>query len=265
MPSPVLVQEALVLASPASEVVRSAVAVAHALAEPGCTAVGTEGGDRALIADLTVRTGLSAGEVEGGLGALREAGVMTGEEAGARLDPDLFCSLPALAALDVDLCRNAIAAEGGRVAPGLAVLRTIARSSRIGRDGGGEWVQISVQELAGETLYGRTAITQALGELTGTGLIVRAEQAPRLGLRLRLHPRSLGAGGSAVNERAAAHQPRRIGSVRPASASAGQGVTVEIGGASIAVPAGSRLQLPSGLDYRLEIGPDGGAVIRIDD
>jgi hypothetical protein len=44
-----------------------------------------------------------------------------------------------------------------------------------------------------------------------------------------------------------------------------QGVTVEIRGASIGVPPGSRLQLPSGADYRLEIGSDGGAMNRIDD
>jgi DNA-binding transcriptional ArsR family regulator len=265
MPSPVLVRETLATGGQLPGVVRSAVAVAHALGEPGHRPSGTEPDDRALIADLSIRTGLAAGEVGAGLRALREAGVVTGGEAGVRVDPDLFCSLPALAALDEEHCRGAIEGTGGRMAPALAVLRTIARASRIGLDGGGEWVQISVQELAVETLYGRTAITQALGELTEAGLVIRAEQAPRHGLRLRLHPRALGTGGSAAAGSAATERPDRSGSGRSAPARGGQGVTVEIGGASVSVPAGSRLQLPSGMDYRLEIGLDGGAIIRIDD
>jgi hypothetical protein len=42
-------------------------------------------------------------------------------------------------------------------------------------------------------------------------------------------------------------------------------VSVEIGGAVVGVPAGSRLELPSGMNYRLEIAPDGRAIIRVDD
>ncbi len=264
MPSPLLVREAVALSGRSLEVVRSAVAVAQALAAVVRTASAVGRDDRALIAELANLTGLPGAEAEVGLDALREAGAVVAGDAGVRLDPDLFCTLPALASVDGDRCRDAIAAAGGRLAPALAVLHTIARASRMGRDGGGDWVHVSVRELAAETLYGRTAVTQALRELAAAGLVIRAEQASRLGLRLRLHPRALGEGSAEVNA-GARDRPGANGPAGNRAASEGQGMTVEIGGASIGVPAGSRLQLPSGIDYRLEIGPGGGAIIRIDD
>lgn len=133
--------------------------------------------------------------------------------------------------------------------------------SRRRADGAGEWLQPTVQELVEETLYGRTAITQALADLAAAGLIVRADQPARNGLRLRLTATAFGGEGSA-GSLAGATGASRVGTAPKGS---GTGVLIEIGGATIGVPAGSRLELPAGTNYKLEIAPDGRAIIRIDD
>lgn len=217
--------------------------------------------DAAGIAQVAVLTGLPGADVSAAVRALREAGVLIVRGSELRLERDLYCTLPALAELDWEGCRQSIERSGGRLSPALALLRELARMSRLGTDGGGDWLHPAVQELVEETLYGRTAVTQALGDLIRGGLVIRAEQPPRKGLRIRLAPQAFGRGEGAGPK--GSSQPSRPSASATGAASAG--VIVQIGGATIGVPAGSRLQLPPGMDYRLEIGPDGGAVIRIDD
>jgi DNA-binding transcriptional ArsR family regulator len=263
VPSPVLVRETLAAFGETPEVVRSATAIVLALGAPA-EAPARAPGEAGLVAQLATETGLTAGEVASALRALREAALLVPREGGIRPEPDLFCTLPVLAGLDREYCREALERISGRVSPALAVLVAVARVSAAGRDGGGEWVQLSVQELAEETLYGRTAVTQAMGELASAGLLLRAEQPPRRGLRVRVAPRAMGQGGDGhvTGVRAGG---RKTSPASAATSPVGGGVTVKVGGATIGVPAGSRLQLPPGLDYRLEIGLDGGAIIRIDD
>lgn len=265
MPSPVLVSEALTAGGMAPPVIRCGVAVAGAIGGGEALPPGRGEGSRALTAELAQRTGLSAGEAALGLQGLREVGLLLGPPGGERLDPDVLCALPVLGAIEWDGCRETLEAAGGRVAPALAVLRTVARISRPARREGGDWVVTSVQDLADETLYGRTAITQALGDLTNSGLLVRAPQPARKGLRLRVAGRAMGGEGREVQR----NSTKSSGGDRGKAAAAASpeqelGVTVEVGGARVEVPPGSRLTLSAGVNYRLEIGPDGAATIRID-
>lgn len=251
-----LVREALAAAKPPVEVVRSAVAVAYAIAEESAGGEVEEGPGG--IATLVDRTGLTVGEVEGGWQTLRAAGLVRIRGGVAGLEPDLLCVLPVLAGVEWSDARQAIERAGGRLAPALSLLRELGRLSRPGPRGGGEWLQLSVHDLVEETLYGRTAITQALGDLIRSGLVERAEQPARRGLRVRIR-------GPASAFESPRTDVRGKGSRAERTVPSQAGVTVRVGGAEIGVPSGSRLQLPEGLNYRLEIGPDGGAVIRIDD
>lgn len=218
---------------------------------------------RALYTELARRTGITTDEVHAALQGLRDARLLdpAGDDA---LDPDLLCTLPVLSALAWERCREAIEGVGGSVAPALAVLRVVARLSRPGKREGGAWVQASVKDLADEAMYGRTAVTQALADLEAARLLIRAEQPPRRGLRIRISGWALGSGGDG-DEAAVADSPARREEPRPGSPAGAEGVVVEVGGARVIVPPGSRLQLAPGLDYRLEIGPDGAAMIRVDD
>lgn len=257
-PSSVLVREALALYRCEPEAVRGSLAVVTALAESDATTGAVPAGSSAARV-LVERTGLTGREVKAALRVLENSDLVSASKGVLRVDPDLCCTLPALALLDWDGCRRAIEGTDGRLAPALALLRELGRLSRIAADGGGDWLHPSVQELAEETLYGRTAVTHALADLSRAALLVRTEQPSRRGLRIRLHPAAFGKGsgsGEMVEGR---------GDSATSAAVTGGGVTLQVGGASIAVPAGSRLQLPAGVDYKLEIGPDGGPVIRIDD
>ena len=267
VPSPVLVAEALAGAGLAPPVIRSGVAVATALG--GATSrPGAQGEDeRVLAGELGRRAGLSAAEAALGIQGLRDAGLLLERSGGEWLQGDVLCALPVLSAIAWEGCRDSLEAAGARVAPALAVLRTVGRLSRPGRGEGGEWVVTSVQDLAGETLYGRTAVTQALGDLTDAGLLIRAAQPARKGLRVRIAGRAMGMGAGRLDE--AGPAPAASGGVQGEAAEASRaraemGVTVEVGGACVEVPAGSRLRLSAGMNYRLEIGPDGAATIRID-
>lgn len=255
-PSPVLVREMLERGGVSGGALRAAIAVAAAVAEredERSLSAGAGG-----VAELARRTGLQGAEVAEGIRVLVETGALAVREDGHRLDPDLYCTLPALAAVDWEAVREVVGKGKGRMAPALALLRELARLSRRAGDGEGEWLQPGVQELVEETLYGRTAVTRALGDLLAAGLVAKADQPARHGLRVRLTGRVFGRAGSPSAARAA-------GSGANDSATGGGGVSVEIGGAVVGVPAGSRLELPSGLNYRLEIAPDGRPIIRVDD
>lgn len=247
VPSSALVRQALEVRGIPDTVVRSATALTTAISEGGRAG---EAAARLTAADLSDRTGLSAAEVAGGLQALHAAGIV--EDAGAsqlRLDPDVLCTLPALSKLNWEESRRSLQRQGARIAPALALLRELGRLSPLARDGAGEWLQPSVQQLAAETLYGRTAVTQAIGELCRAGLLEKADQPTRSGLRVRITRRAFD--GSAQEPEAPNGAPA------PAEA----GVVLRISGAELRVPAGSRLDLPPGLNYRLTIGPDGIPVV----
>lgn len=264
VPSPVLVREALQAFGLSADAIRGGVAIAAAVGEGGL-AIGADAYDeRALSAELARRTGMTSIEVGGALRTLREAKLLGGAGAEA-LDPDLLCALPVLSGLVWERCREEIEDSGGRVAPALAVLRVVARMSRPGKRDGGDWVQASVQDLAEETMYGRTAVTHALADLEAAGLLVRAAQPPRRGVRVRVSGWALGSDRPLPARTSVAGSHRRRESPYVGGSPAGEGVVVEVGGARVTVPPGSRLQLAPGVDYRLEIGPDGAPMIRVDD
>ncbi|HEX6069332.1 MAG TPA: hypothetical protein VFZ18_05895 [Longimicrobiaceae bacterium] len=254
VPSPVLVREVLQRGGVSGGPLRAGIAVAAAASEAEEVRPLPAGAGGA--AELVRRTGLSGAEVAEGTRVLQEVGALAVREDRYRLDPDLYCSLPALAAVEWEAVREAVGKGKGRMAPALALLRELARLSRRADGGEGEWLQPGVRELVEDTMYGRTAVTQALGDLLAAGLVAKADQPSRHGLRVRLTGRVFGRAdppGAAPAKAAGA------------DAASGGGVSVEIGGAVVAVPAGSRLELPSGMNYRLEIAPDGRAIIRVDD
>lgn len=264
MPSPVLVREALEALGLPAQAIRGGVATAMALGEGGLRS-GVDGhDDRGLCAELARRTGLTGVEAGSAVRVLREAKLIAEADIEA-LDPDLLCALPVLSGLAWDRCRDEIESAGGRLAPGLAVLRAIARLSRPGKRDGGEWVQPSVQDLADETMYGRTAVTHALADLEAAGLLLRAALPRRRGLRVRISGWALGADRPTGVRKPESRAPERSEAPRAGAAPAEEGVVVEVGGAKVIVPPGSRLQLAPGVNYRLEIGPDGATMIRVDD
>lgn len=254
VPSPVLVRQALESSKPSRDLLRGALAVATGLGESGSAEGKAVPGGSMGIAVLAMRTGLTAAEVTASIRVLRETGLLTERQDRFWLDPDLYCTLPALGEMDWAGARRGIERVGGRLAPALALLRELARQSRRKEDGGAEWLQPVMQELVDDMVYGRTAATQALKDLAQAGLVVKADLPARRGLRIRLAAQAFD--GEAVS-----------GETTPARAveSWGQGIAVQIGGATIGVPAGTRLDLPAGMNYRLEIAPDGRAIIRVND
>jgi DNA-binding MarR family transcriptional regulator len=226
---------------------RAAVAVAAAIAEEEAWPSPA----RIAPAELVRRTGLTLAEVGAGLDALEEAGLLERiADEHVRLDADLSCGLPVLAQIEWGAVRARLAASA-RVAPALAVLREVARSSPVGANGAGDWVALSVGELVEETLYGRTAVTQALQELVEAGALERADQPARRGLRLRVTAHALGVAPSGD---AAAQTPT------PESSSGG--LTLHLRGVELQLPAGTRLTLPPGLSVDVEARPDGSIVLR---
>ncbi len=173
---------------------RLAIGAATALAEtvqststgshvPWEQAVGIDG------AQLAQRMGASLAEGATGLDWLVQTGAMVAQGGGGAqflIPDDLWTPAPALAAIAWPEVRDQLRSHGGRLAPALAVLRALAERPEAIRaacetndDASDEadiaeaWGKTSVAHLVNATLFGRSAVLDALGRLEATGVIAR--------------------------------------------------------------------------------------------
>lgn len=142
---------------------------------------------RVDIGELGQRMGVSLAEVTTGLDWLVRTGtaVAQGGEGQLLIPEKLWTPAPALATIVWPEVRDHLRDQGGRLAPALAVLRALAdrpEAIRAAADEGsstdhwarsGAWGKTSVAQLVNATLFGRSAVLDALGRLEATGLITR--------------------------------------------------------------------------------------------
>jgi hypothetical protein len=182
---------------------------------------------------------LSLAGAEAALLDLERAGVLTPLERGHRIEADILCECPALAAFDLDAARERLRSQGRLVGPATALLREILRLA----DARGS-ATTTLDRLAEASPYGRTRVTQALGSLVGLGLVRRTNLPSRM-VRLELRD------GSGP---AASPAPPPPAGQAPAAAAAGRmrlptNAPLQIGGVEV--------QLVPGIVPELELGPDG--------
>jgi hypothetical protein len=239
VPSPVLVRAAVGRLDGAErDAVRAAEGVAAALGE----LVRREARGRweqavaAAESELMLRSGLSHAEVTAGLALLEAAGVAARGGAGVHLDPAVVGELPCLARLDWEQVRTVLHRQATRLAPALAVLREVARTSTLAGTEP-EWTETALPALTATLGYGRTVVSQALSALE-TGALI--ERAATRRLRLRIAAGALGTPRTAQPE---------TGAAAP--------------GASAAAPetmlGGHPLRLPPGTPIELRHRADGGS------
>lgn len=154
--------------------------------------------ERTLAADnaeLARRMGVSLADASTGFEWLVRTGAIVGQGGGAQflIPEDRWAPAPALATIAWPEVREHLSVQGGRLAPALAVLRALAErpeaihASAIatvsagdaageGGDQGGigeAWGKTSVAHLVNATLFGRSAILDALARLEHAGVIGR--------------------------------------------------------------------------------------------
>jgi hypothetical protein len=230
--------------------VRAAVGVVFALAERARQEEGAERfwWERAILvssADLALDLGLPVGEVRTGTELLLSSGVLRVESGGTLLlDPDVLCEQPLLAAVDWQAVRDRVG-ERGRLGPCLATLRELARMAidRKGVPG----VVTQLPDVVEATLYGRSAVAQALTDLEQAGLVVRLAPGSKKGLQVSLAPAAFGAPGPSVAGRST---PNGIPAPQTST-----GFVLDIGGSTLSVPAGAHASV--------ELDPTGRPVVRL--
>jgi len=207
---------------------------------------------------IAAEMGVGAAEVVGGLAALGAAEVLVpGDHDRMCLQAEVLCEHPALAAIQWGAVRKAIRAHGGRLGPALAVLREVVRLGPSERRGGGAVLRLT--ELVEATLYGRSAVSQALAELEVVGMLERLESGGRRALHL-------GPGRSAFEANISSAVPDRVGP----HASGNAGLTVPAGtplrfaGApALPAPDGLIVEIGDGVRIRVEKDADGQDVCRV--
>lgn len=250
-----LIQSALG-ASAERSVVRAAVAAVNAVCERARALGGPERfwwetavsvGPAEIAADM----GILASEAEAGMAMLRDAGVLRpdGEgEGSVRVDPDVLCDQPLLAAVNWSGVRARIGSEG-RLGPALATLREVAR---LGSARGPEaLVATNLAELVDATLYGRSAVSQALQDLERLSLLEKGGQPTQRGLRLRVSRVALGQVPEPGRRQA---DPSGAGAALPTPGPAA-GFVLQLGGAT--------LDVPSGAQVTVERDPTGRPVVQL--
>lgn len=202
---------------------------------------------------LAALSGLLAAEVQRGWARLEERALVEVERAAdgrerLRVAPEVLCDLPALSELAGDAVRARLQREG-TLPPALAVLREVARRAGAERSSP---VRASVDELAGDTLYGRTAVKQALAQLERAGLLRRTLAGRQMELTLT----------AAAFEPGAAPPPSDRAPGAPGGASA-ETVLLTPGGVTVELAPGSRLRVGAGATCEVEIDGQGRTVLRI--
>ena len=203
------------------------------------------------------------------LEALAEVGVVATYDAGdgaagrrgtrtAMLARDAFRSHAAALAVDWPT----VVARSGAEPAALLVMRALAELI-VPLDG---WSAVPRRDLMLRTGYQHKQVRVALRRLVAADLLL-AEGDVGTTARYRLTPRTLGrpwpsepaaqAGGpTPVAAAVAASVPTPA--PPPSAVTAGQGVQLVIGGASVTIAAGASFEIGAGVAARVEIGPDGG-------
>jgi hypothetical protein len=208
-------------------------------------------------ARMAAEMGLGPSEAEAGLRALEEARVLLRDpEDRFRVSPDVLCEHPVLASIGWAAVRAAVRRQGGRLGPAIAVLREIARLGPADRADAG--VVLALTELVDATLYGKSAVSQALADLEASALIRRLPSPGRRALHLGLTPAVVGQSAPAETSAAPAESTPRTGFTVP------QGVPIRLGGAaSMPAPEGLVVEVGAGVRIRVERDDDGQEVCRI--
>lgn len=192
-------------------------------------------------------------EAEAALADLETARLLVPLERGHRIDADVLCECPALLRFDLDVALARVRREPRRVAASVALLREVVRLA----DAEGA-AQTTLPRLQHAVLYGRTRLTQSIGQLEALDLLRRADLPNRM-VRLQL----LDPERSSSTLPTPAASPSPSASVSPGSSrSAGRmrlpaGMPLQIGGQTLEVLPGMIPELERGDDgrYYLWLGP----------
>lgn len=193
------------------------------------------------------RVGLTSREAREGVEVLLQAGVLVavggqGRVGEWRLEPNVLAEHPAHAALDMEAARAALRGVGAKLAPALLLLAHVAQQA----DSRGE-LRSGLATLCEETLYGRTAVAEALNGLEAARLVERVVEGRQLMLRLATGG-AAGASGMDLRPAPSAAAPASGGAVAGA-------FRLELNGAGLIVPRG--------FDVHVEAGEGGVPNVRI--
>ena len=149
-------------------------------------------------AELSRRAGTSLEETEDAIALLFAVEVLTRVEspgvAHVRLAEGVFAEEPTLAQLAWEDIRTRLSAVQASLMPPMAVVRELARASRVPElEDGSTWVPMTLARLSERTLFQRTALTTAIAGLEEAALIERGRRRGQQG-EYRLLPAAFGYG-----------------------------------------------------------------------
>ncbi|HEX8212551.1 MAG TPA: hypothetical protein VF584_20405 [Longimicrobium sp.] len=189
---------------------------------------------------------LTLDEAETALADLETAQLLTPAERGYRIEADVLCECPALAAVDAGAAKARIRRGGELAGPATALLREIVRTA----DDQGV-AATTIPRLVEAVLYGRTRVTQSLAVLERLALVERSDLPNRM-VRLRLLDGTPSPAPPA--ERRASTAGRAQAGTRMHLPT---GVPLQVGGEPLVLAPGIVPELELGADgrYYLWLGP----------
>lgn len=269
--------------------------------------------ERTLGMDLTnlgERMGVSLAEATSGLDWLVRTGAaipestprssVQGRAGQFRILEELWTPAPALSAIAWPEVRQQLRARGSRLAPALAVLRAMADrpeamraaagvsaaagggmadAAESGTNADGAWGKTSVAHLVNATLFGRSAVLDALGQLEATGVIARRRfPGSHEGDEVRLTPWAFGQQRPPAID-ATAEAKRTIHSICPSTSfSSVAGVLPVVASRSEGFPepaqgsvqqmvsmtvAGISMRIPAGTTVTIDVDEAGRRIIHV--
>lgn len=265
---------------PAASDMRNAVAVAVAISELVRESEVAPRGPAGAVeiledpAEFSRRAGTSLDETEEAISLLFAAEVLARVEstsaARVRFVDGMLAEEPTLAQLAWEEVRTRLRAVGASVVPALAVVRELARTTRmLEPENGSSWAHLSLTRIAERTLFQRTALSTAIAGLESAGVIERGQRRGQEG-QYRLLPSAFGAEWPLPSE--VGHSSQTIPAPSPAGAphtatvpaagpapspgmAAGAAIAMQVGG----VP----FEVPPGVPVRIELDAHGRQYVRI--
>ncbi|MQA89327.1 MAG: hypothetical protein GEU90_03685 [Gemmatimonas sp.] len=132
--------------------------------------------------ELSRRAGASLDKTEDAVRLLVAAEVvsrvgLTGGGARLRVEEAMFAEEPVLAQVAWEEVRERLAAVRASVTPALAVVRELARSTRLAetKEAGSSWASLTLGRFVERTLFQRTAVSRAISALQEAGVIERGQ------------------------------------------------------------------------------------------
>lgn len=261
---------------------RNAVAVAMAISEliRESELAPREGGGAIEVpedpAEISYRAGTSLDETESAIALLFAAEVLARVESNStarvRFVDGMLAEDPTLAQLAWEAIRARLLAGGASLTPALAVVRELARATRVVEpEDGSSWAHLTLAKLSERTLFQRTALSTAIAALESADVVERGQRRGQEG-QYRLLPPAFGAGAPArpseviapANETARPTLPPSAGAAPEASPAppaemhrdpAGAGVPIRIGDLPVHVPPG--------MPVSIELDAQGRQYVRI--